>query len=178
MAVELVFETHSITEDNEAGCATGWNPGRLSQRGRELARELGQRRRDDGLSAVFASDLGRAAETARIAFEGRALPVLLDWRLRECNYGALNGAPVGEVHPRQSWLDQRYPGGETWRGAVARDRPFLRDITERWDGARLLVIGHMATYNGLEHFVNGRPLEALMGEKYEWQPGREYLLHQ
>ena len=30
MAIELVFETHSITEDNELGRATGWLPGRLS----------------------------------------------------------------------------------------------------------------------------------------------------
>lgn len=30
MAVELVYETHSITTDNEAGIATGWLPRRLS----------------------------------------------------------------------------------------------------------------------------------------------------
>lgn len=37
----IVFETHSITEDNELGFATGWLPGRLSATGRELARDLG-----------------------------------------------------------------------------------------------------------------------------------------
>ena len=68
MAIELVFETHSITEDNELGRATGWLPGRLSPRGRELARELGLRRRDDGIAAVFSSDLHRAAETAAADF--------------------------------------------------------------------------------------------------------------
>jgi len=87
VAIELVFETHSITEDNELGRATGWLPGRLSPRGRELARELGLRRRDDGIAAVFSSDLRRAAETASLAFEDPAVPVLLDWRLRECDYG-------------------------------------------------------------------------------------------
>jgi hypothetical protein len=30
MAIELVFETHSTTEDNERGRATGWLPGDLS----------------------------------------------------------------------------------------------------------------------------------------------------
>jgi hypothetical protein len=39
--IEIVFETHSTTEDNEAGRATGWLPGRLSPRGRAEAAELG-----------------------------------------------------------------------------------------------------------------------------------------
>jgi CO/xanthine dehydrogenase FAD-binding subunit len=59
VAIEVVFETHSITEDNEQGRATGWLPGRPSPQGRELARELGLRRQDDGIGAVFSSDLRR-----------------------------------------------------------------------------------------------------------------------
>lgn len=57
MSVEIVFETHSLTVDNETGIATGWRDGRLSGRGRALAVELGERRRDDGIAAVFTSDL-------------------------------------------------------------------------------------------------------------------------
>ncbi len=65
--LELVYETHSLTTDNEDGVATGWLPGRLSAAGREQAQRLGERRRDDGLAAVFASDLARAVETAELA---------------------------------------------------------------------------------------------------------------
>ena len=64
MAVELVYETHSTSVDNECGIATGWLPGELSASGREQARLLGERRRDDGIAAVYASDLRRAIETA------------------------------------------------------------------------------------------------------------------
>ena len=28
MAVQIIFETHSVSTDNEAGVATGWLPGR------------------------------------------------------------------------------------------------------------------------------------------------------
>ena len=133
VAIELVFETHSITEDNELGRATGWLPGRLSPRGRELARELGLRRRDDGIAAVFSSDLRRATESASLAFEGSAVPVLLDWRLRECDYGQRNGMPVAELHAsRSDHLDRPYPGGESWRQAVARAARLL-DAIERAD---------------------------------------------
>ena len=74
MAVEVVFETHSLTEDNERGVATGWLEGRLSERGRRLAAELGERRRPEVPAAVFVSDLARAVETAEIAFGGTAIP--------------------------------------------------------------------------------------------------------
>jgi broad specificity phosphatase PhoE len=41
MAIELVFEAHSTTTDNEQGHATGWLPGQLSELGRVQARQLG-----------------------------------------------------------------------------------------------------------------------------------------
>src|SRR5262245_17997040 len=93
MAVEIVFETHALTEDNENGVATGWLPGRLSARGRENAMAMGRRRREDGIAAVFCSDLRRSVETAELAFGATGLPLFLDWRLRECDFGELNGAP-------------------------------------------------------------------------------------
>jgi alpha-ribazole phosphatase/probable phosphoglycerate mutase len=98
VSIEVVFESHSTSEDNERGRATGWLPGRLSEQGRAQARELGQRRAGDGIAAVFASDLARAAETASIAFAGTGVPVLHDWRLRECDYGERNGMPASELH--------------------------------------------------------------------------------
>ena len=83
MVVNIVFETHSWSEDNDNGRASGWNHSRLSPKGRALAAELGDRRRNDGISAVFTSDLRRAVETAEIAFASTELPILHDWRLRE-----------------------------------------------------------------------------------------------
>jgi 2,3-bisphosphoglycerate-dependent phosphoglycerate mutase len=68
--VELVFETHALTTDNERGIATGWLGGSLSARGRGLAAELGTRRRNDRIDEVLCSDLARAVETSEIAFGG------------------------------------------------------------------------------------------------------------
>ena len=177
VVIEVVFETHSTTVDNEEGRATGWLPGRLSERGRAQARELGQRRVNDGISAVFTSDLARATETALEAFGRSALPVLHDWRLRECDYGRRNGMPVAELHAgRREHLDRPYPGGESWREAVARVGRFLADLKLRWSGQRVLVIGHTATRWGLEHYLRGARLEDLAGGDFTWQAGWEYVL--
>lgn len=82
--VQIVFETHSTSEDSKRGIATGWLPGRLSERGQRQAEQLGQRRQD-GISDVFVSDLARSVETAHIAFRGTDLRVIPDRRLRERN---------------------------------------------------------------------------------------------
>jgi broad specificity phosphatase PhoE len=169
--VRLVFETHSLSEDNDRGVATGWLPGRLSERGRALAKELGDRRRDGGFAVVACSDLRRAVETVELAFGDTVVPlVLFDWRLRECDYGALNGHPAPEVHAVVTGLDERFPGGETWREAITRCSAALADLESRWGDDRVLVVGHMATYWAVQHRYGGLPLEAI-GEGFVWQEG-------
>jgi len=178
VSVQVVFETHSTTQDNEAGVATGWLPGQLSAVGREQAAELRRRRAADGIAAVFSSDLARARQTAAIAFDGTGIPVLLDWRLRECDYGELNGSPAADLEAhRADHLDRPYPGGESWRQAADRVARFVADLPLRWSGRRVLVIGHVATRWGLEHTLLGTPLEDLASRDFDWQPGWEYLAH-
>lgn len=175
MTVSLVYETHSLTEDNEAGLATGWLPGKLSKEGRRLAAELGSRRRNDGLAAVFCSDLARAVETAEIAFDGSGMPILHDWRLRECNYGDLNGMPANELHARRSaHLDVPFPGGQSYREVVGHTKSFLADLQRAWDGRRVLVIAHVANRWGLDVLLTGTTLEQLAGADFGWREGWEY----
>src|SRR3954468_12539793 len=130
-----VFETHSLTRTTRGAIATGWLPGRLSEAGLGL----GERRSNDGVDVVFASDLQRAVETVNIAFPNPTVPILLDWRLRECNYGDLNGASV-ELLQRGEHLYTPYPSGESWRDATARVESFLRDVATLWDDRRVLVV--------------------------------------
>jgi len=58
----------------------------------------------------------RAVETVAIAFAGTELPVRADRRLRECDYGQLNGAAVERVAPRSLFITIPFPGGEAGRG--------------------------------------------------------------
>jgi len=177
--IEIVFETHALTEDNHSARATGWLPGELSAQGRRLAVELGDRRRNDGIDAVFASDLRRARDTAAIAFEGTSIPILLDWRLRECDYGSLNGGPASEMHKtRREHIDVPYFRGESWRQAVSRVARTLDDLPSRWAGRRVLFIGHVATRWALDCRLLGRELEDLIVEDFDWREGWEYRLEQ
>ena len=177
MAVEIVYETHSLTTDNEAGIATGWLPGELSATGRELARQLGERRRADGFAVVFSSDLRRAVETAEIGFGDSGIPIVLDPRLRECDYGALNGMPVARLEdepPRR--VPVRYPGGQSYQEVVAATTEFLRDLAVGWDGCKVLVIAHSANRWALDVLLAGADLDDVVRAPFAWQPGWNYTL--
>ena len=177
MTTEIVFETHAISTDNEAGIATGWLEGQLSEEGRRLARRLGERRRGEWIDTVYTSDLGRAIETAELAFGDSGIPIRLDARLRECNYGSLNGAPVFEVErQRIKRIDEPFPGGESYRQTVERMRSFLGDVAVEHGSGRIVVIGHSATRWALDHLLKGVPLAVLVGAPFEWQEGWLYEL--
>lgn len=177
MSIEISYETHSLTADNEAGIATGWLPGRLSEEGRRLAVELGKRPRADQLDAVVASDLARAVETARLAFGGTGIPIHLDRRLRECNYGELNGMPIARLRAEQAQhVDLPWPGGQSYRAVVSQTRDLLRDLAATRDGERLLLIGHSSNKWALDCLLDGHTLTELVTTPFAWQPGWHYTL--
>lgn len=178
MTVEIVYETHSITVDNEQGIATGWLPGELSSAGRKLAAELGERRRDDGIATVYVSDLHRAVETAGIAFDGTDIPIVQDARLRECDYGEMNGCLVAELaRARRQHIDVPFPGGQSYQQVVSATREFLDDVASQHDGRRILIIAHSANRWALQCLLGGASLSDLVDAPFDWQPGWEFTLN-
>jgi broad specificity phosphatase PhoE len=77
---------------------------------------------------------------------------------------------------RLEHLDHPDPAGESWCQATHRVKRFLDDLELRWPSSRVLVIGHLATRWGLEHYLNGVPLEHLVRSQLTWQAGWEYSL--
>ncbi len=177
MAVTIRYETHALTVDNETGHATGWLPGQLSARGRALARALGPRGLADGATAVFVSDLARAVETAELAFGGSGLPIVRDARLRECDYGEMNGMAVAQLAAsRALHIDTPYPDGQSYRQVVAAMRAFLRDLAAAQAGRTVVVIAHAANKWALDHLLHGVPLEDLVAAPFGWRAGWHYTV--
>ncbi|WP_329004298.1 histidine phosphatase family protein [Kribbella sp. NBC_00709] len=169
--MKLIYETHSITVDNERGIATGWLPGELSEEGRRVAAEIGLRWPD--VDVVFSSDLRRAVHTVELS--GLTVPHLQDWRLRECNYGELNGAPVDALEPRVERINGPFPGGQSYAEMVELTRSFLADAKRWYDDATVLVVAHSANRWALEHLLgSGKPIAELIAAPFNWQPGWEY----
>jgi broad specificity phosphatase PhoE len=172
--MDITFENHSTSTDNEAGRASGWSDPSLSQTGREQARELGLRRRGT-VDVVFCSDLRRAVETAEIAFDD-SVAVHPDARLREYDYGQMAGSPPELIHrERVHRIHEPFPGGESFADVVVRVAAFLDDLRGSHTSSRVLIIGHVGTHAALDHLLLGVPLREAAKKTFKWQPGWEYL---
>ena len=131
MTVELIYETHLISADSEARIATGWLPARLSAPGRQGVAELGERRRNGGLAAVFVSDLHRVAEAVEIAIRETSTPVSRDRRMPDGNHDDLNGCPLEVVGAkRRRHIDEPFPGGQSYRRVVTAPTDPLLDLAD------------------------------------------------
>jgi len=173
VSVRITYVTHSTTTDSEAGIATGWNPGVLSELGREQARELGERYAGTQFDAIYVSDLARAVDSATIAFGEGAFR--LDARLRECDYGARNGTPITRAE-RIEHATKPFPGGESYADVVERMRGLLVDLGAQHRGEHVLLVAHSAPRVALEHLLNGVPLDEAVAMPNEWQPGWSYVV--
>jgi broad specificity phosphatase PhoE len=170
----LIYETHSTSTDNEAGVASGHHDPDLSPLGLEQAAELG-RRRTENVAAVYCSDLLRTRRTAEIAFAHRRIPILADARLRECNFGLMNGAPARDVHAAAAnHVFEPFPGGESYADVAGRVRAFLAGITSGHREDTVVIVAHRAPHHALEHLLHGRDLAAVVTAPWQWQPGWTY----
>lgn len=175
--VEIIFESHGTTTDNEAHRASGWFDAELSDLGAAQGKELGERYQNEKFDAVFCADQKRASDTAGLAFEGREFPIVIDSRLRECNYGDLNHHLSSEVDiEKPKRIDVPFPGGESYNQTNERMKSFLGDLLKDYDGKRVMIIGSRATQYGLECWILGKSIDSVISAPWKWQPGWTYTL--
>jgi broad specificity phosphatase PhoE len=128
------------------------------------------------LDLIYTSDLVRTVQTVKIAF-GNRVPVTIDKRLREINYGDLNGKPVEIVSPMdKKWIKKSFPNEENYEQAITRIHDFCREVKTAYTKNVILVVGHRATKFGLDTFFNGKTLGYCLATPYKWQPYWEYDL--
>src|SRR3982751_5651517 len=144
----LLLARHGETDWNASGRLQGHTDRPLNDYGRRQARELADRLGDDGIAAIYASDLSRAKETAEIVGERLGLPVVIDADLREKNWGNWEGLTGDErVHVEfegESTLDHR----DRVLRAVGR-------IVERHPEQRIVVVTHGGSLRRIQAAVNG-----------------------
>jgi len=180
MSVLITYFPHGTTTDNERGIASGWNDPALSEKGIQQSIALKDQIGDKKFDAIFCSDLSRAKESVRLAFEGMT-PIIPDARLRECNYGDLNGGPGFVVGPMQEkMITDRFPNGESYEDVKARIADFLQFLKQNYDGKSVAIVSHKAPQLSLEVLLKGKTWEQAFAEDWRntksWQPGWEYIL--
>lgn len=152
---------HGETEWNRTGRMQGHLGVPLNAEGRHQATLLAGRLRNVEFSAIYSSDLARAAETARIIADGRDLAITADSDLREFSGGEWEGLTLEEIETRHpGLLAERIeaggnmgwsaPGGESAIDALQRVRRFSTRANAKLDaGENILVVAHGGTLRAL-----------------------------
>lgn len=91
MAQRIYLVRHGETERSARGAYSGRAEVALNDHGREQASAAAERLRDAGIDAVHSSPLSRALDTAEAIAAVAGVPVTVDERLTEVDYGPLEG---------------------------------------------------------------------------------------
>jgi broad specificity phosphatase PhoE len=182
MSIKITYFVHGTTTDNEKEISSGWSDVELSELGVQQSIALKEKTADKKFDVVFCSDLKRAVRSAELAW-GRMYPIIPDARLRECNYGKLNGAPSAIVEPMQEeeCITKRFPEGESYEDVKARIADFLGFLKKNYDGKNVAFVGHKAPQLSLDVLIHGKTWKQALAEDWRktkaWKPGWEYGLN-
>jgi len=148
---QLVLVRHGETEWHAENRYAGVSDIALTARGLEQAQQLAAWAPTAGLAAVWTSTLTRAQLTATACAEAIGVPLRVDARLRELDFGHGEGLTSAEMHEqfpealqafRADPVTDHLPGGEDPTEAVRRFTGCLDDLAERHPGDRILVVAH------------------------------------
>ena len=180
MTVQITYFVHGTTTDNEKHISSGWNDVDLSGLGRKQSIELKEQTKDKKFDVVFCSDLKRAVESAKLAWEG-VYPIIPDARLRECNYGDHNAKSSEIVEPMQEkMITEKFPNGESYEDVKNRIADFLEFLKKSYNGKHIAIVAHKAPQLALDVLLKNKTWEQAFAEDWRkthsWQPGWEYIL--
>ena len=114
---------------------------------------------------IVSSNLGRARETTKILNEALNLPVHIEQRLREQDWGQWETQTLDEVRSHSGELLEKQiqsgwqftaPGGESRRDVLNRALSALNDIVTTWEGERILIVCHQGIIQCLLYHLKER----------------------
>lgn len=181
MSTKITYFVHGTTTDNEQHISSGWKDVKLSELGVKQSKDLTKQAKDMKFDVVFCSDLKRAHDSAKLAW-GDVYEIIPDKRLRECNYGTLNGAPSDIVEPMQEdeALTKPFPDGESYEDVKVRVANFLAFLKTNYDEKHIAIVAHKAPQLSLDVLLKGKTWKQALAEDWRktktWRPGWEYEL--
>lgn len=154
----LLLVRHGQTLWNYKSRYQGHTDVELSETGRKQAESLAQRLAADPIQAVYASDLQRAYETARILALPHRLQVHKVPGLREINFGVWEGLTFKEIETRYKELAERWyvspatvriPQGETFQELKERAYGAILEMAVKHDPGTVIVVTHGGTIRAI-----------------------------
>ena len=164
----LLAIRHGETELNVAKRYQGHSDSPLTETGRKQVSSLGRRLEKMKFDTLISSDLGRTRETAAIIAECTGHSVKTDSRLRERNYGVLEGLTVADIKAGHSEVLERLdandpdyiiPEGESHRQHYQRNVAVFEELQSGISDGRVALVVHGGVLDSLFRYVARLPLD-------------------
>jgi broad specificity phosphatase PhoE len=136
----------------------------LTDRGREQSEWLANTLSTEPVSAVYSSDLSRAAYAAELIAAKHGLKPIKQADLREINMGEWDGKKAPEIYRQspellaslfENPMEFQYPGGESFRDFEKRVKDALVEIRFAHPNSTVVIVGH----GGVCRMILGQALE-------------------
>lgn len=177
MELKIMYFVHGTTTDNASGKCSGWKQVELNDLGKERAIKLEELQKDKNFDIIFTSDLVRAIDSAKLAFPN--VKHIQDKRLRECNYGDLDGKDKSLV-VYEEHIDSPFPNGESLRDVEKRINDLIEFLRTNYQGKKIGIIAHRAPQLAFEVLTKNISWEEANKNDWRktkaWQPGWEYVI--
>jgi len=158
---------------------------KLTKKGEQQIKRAAKFLKKKHIDAIYASDIFRTRQTAKIVAKAIGIKVILDSRLRDINLGVYHGSKKDEFYrdfPRnaKTRFSQRPKGGESWNDVKRRMKNFVREIDGKHKNKNILIISHGDPLWILEGAMKGLNNQGLISEifvkKNYIQPGEARAL--
>lgn len=192
--MKIYFTRHGLTEYNKERRIQGLLDSPLTLEGKEKAKELGSRLKDEGIEIIYSSDQKRAMDSAKIINEALKLDIIPDRRLREVSMLSHEGMTWAEsvaTDPdREDLIMQRpdlfneggiYPYRDALEDAIAFIFELIKTNYEKvlvmTHGSKLRVITTVLEGLDLKDTNKVELIKGLSLKIYDYNEGKFKLLH-
>lgn len=182
MAKIFIFR-HGESYDNAWHSFSGWRDVGLDSAGIEEAKRVGEKLKAEKVTKAYQSDLLRAKQTMQLVLEAQNAKIepVTDPRIKERNYGALNGLnkdEIAKIDPESFKLWHRSydvppPNGESIETVEKRVLAFLNDKIPTWEKHDIVFISaHGNSIRAMRRYFEKISIEEMCS--YENTPGKIY----
>jgi broad specificity phosphatase PhoE len=171
LVARIILARHGETDWNKERRIQGGssNPP-LNERGREQAKSLALRLRQDKIQAIYSSPLQRSLDTAKAIAHYHQLKVETEPSLREIEAGELEGVTLTELGKRFSELLTlntpdgalpKAPGGESLPEVQQRGWDTIQRLAQKHPDGAVVLVSHYFVILSIICSVLGLPLSQM-----------------
>jgi probable phosphoglycerate mutase len=152
--MKLYISRHGQTPWNVEDLICGRTDVPLTEVGQQQAQRLAESAQDKGIDVILCSPMLRARQTAQAVSDAIGVPIQIDERLIEMDFGTFEGTSrFGEEFQWiRAQMSTRFPGGESGFDVAYRVYSLLYEIKEKYADKTVLLVCHNCVSRAVRSF--------------------------